>query len=164
MKQVRFLFLLALAEGARAFRPLKRGSGLRRLQIRALLRLPAEGAGLNRLRKKGGFDPNFPKSSLRAYCSGKKTVPSFPTHFRKKRGNGWGTQTVFSCRINKGLVDFAALSVRLKSCPVTRHSNIGVFPQLVKSIAFASSSQRPEGPCSFRKRNAAQAAYAVESE
>jgi hypothetical protein len=24
-----------------------------------------------------------------------------PTHFRKKRGNGWGTLTVCSCRINK---------------------------------------------------------------
>jgi hypothetical protein len=23
-----------------------------------------------------------------------------PTHFRKKRGNGWGTLTVFNCRIN----------------------------------------------------------------
>jgi hypothetical protein len=25
----------------------------------------------------------------------------FPTHFRKRRGNGWGTLTVFSCRITR---------------------------------------------------------------
>jgi hypothetical protein len=35
-----------------------------------------------------------------AYRSGKKTVTSNPTHFRKKRENGWGTLTVFGCRIN----------------------------------------------------------------
>jgi hypothetical protein len=29
-------------------------------------------------------------------------VTLFPTHSRKKRGNGWGTRTVFSCRINNG--------------------------------------------------------------
>ena len=33
------------------------------------------------------------------YESGKKKVTLFPTHSRKKRGNGWGTRTVFSCRI-----------------------------------------------------------------
>jgi hypothetical protein len=27
-----------------------------------------------------------------------------PTHFRKKRGNGWGTMTVFSCRINSAFL------------------------------------------------------------
>jgi hypothetical protein len=35
-----------------------------------------------------------------------------PTHFRKKRGNGWGTLTVFSCRINRSLLQSAAVAAR----------------------------------------------------
>jgi hypothetical protein len=32
--------------------------------------------------------------------TGKKQWRRIPTHFRKNRRNGWGTQTVLICRIN----------------------------------------------------------------
>jgi hypothetical protein len=34
-------------------------------------------------------------SLLQTLLIRQKTVTSFPTHFRKKRGNGWGTLTLY---------------------------------------------------------------------
>ena len=65
---------------------------------------------------------------LKDYRSGKEGVTLFPIHSRKKRGNGWGTRTVFGCRINRGnprdsnykcLGKFVAFRARTKPCPET---------------------------------------------
>jgi hypothetical protein len=52
-------------------------------------------------RKKRGLQPLRESIFIPSIDPARKQWHRIPTHFRKKRGNGWGILTVFSCRINK---------------------------------------------------------------